>query len=153
MISQKTKYALKALAVLANEYRAGGASLRIEEIAQKSETPKRFLEHILLDLKRAGMIGSKRGREGGYVLIKEPRSIAVSEVLRLVDGPIAPLACLSRRAYKRCDDCKNEENCMIRNVFGDVFAGYLLLIESITLADLMRNPTAVDLAINISNSA
>lgn len=145
MISQKTKYALKALSVMANEYRGGGASLRIEEIAQKSETPKRFLEHILLDLKRAGMIGSKRGREGGYVLIKEPRLIAVSEVLRLVDGPIAPFACLSRRAYRRCDDCKNEETCMIRNVFGDVFSAYLLLIESITLADLMHNPAAVEL--------
>jgi Rrf2 family protein len=153
MISQKTKYALKALAVLANEFRNDGASLRIEEIAQKSETPKRFLEHILLDLKRAGMIGSKRGRDGGYMLIKEPHKIAVSEVLRLVDGPIAPLACLSRRAYKRCDDCKNEETCMIRTVFGDVFAGYLLLIESITLADLMRNPKASVLSENITNLA
>ena len=153
MISQKTKYALKALAVLAHEYHGDGASLRIEEIAQKSETPKRFLEHILLELKRAGMIGSKRGREGGYLLIKDPRLIAVSEVLRLVDGPIAPLACLSRRAYKRCDDCKNEDTCMIRNVFGDLFAGYLLLIESITLADLMRNPKAADLAVNIRNQA
>ena len=153
MISQKTKYALKALAVLAHEYHGDGASLRIEEIAQKSETPKRFLEHILLELKRAGMISSKRGREGGYLLIKDPRLIAVSEVLRLVDGPIAPLACLSRRAYKRCDDCKNKDTCMIRNVFGDLFAGYLLLIESITLADLMRNPKAADLAVNIRNQA
>lgn len=153
MITQKTKYALKALAVLGGEFRGNGQSLRIEEIAQKSETPKRFLEHILLDLKRAGMIGSKRGREGGYVLIKDPQLISVSEVLRLVDGPIAPLACLSRRAYKRCDDCKNEETCMIRNVFGDLFSGYLLLIESITLADIMHNPKAVDLSVNIRNQA
>ncbi len=140
MISQKTKYALKAMSALAAQFGNGAAPLRIEEIAKRSQAPKRFLEHILLELKAAGMIVSKRGRDGGYALVREPRSIGISEILRLIDGPIAPVACLSRSAYQRCDDCKSEETCMIRSVFGDVFAAYLLLIESITLYDLVLRP-------------
>src|SRR5690606_37976481 len=96
MISQKTKYALKALMTLADVWaEKPGTSLTIEEIARRSGTPKRFLEHILLELRNAGYIGSRRGRAGGYMLIKEPRSISLSELLRRVDGPIAPLPCLS----------------------------------------------------------
>ena len=114
MISLKTKYALKALITLAEEKAGGGHSLTIEEIAGRGHTPKRFLEHILLELKRAGLIGSRRGREGGYVLIKPPQTILVGAILRLVDGPMAPLPCLSRRAYQRCADCaddgKTDEN-------------------------------------------
>src|SRR5918996_1809703 len=128
MISLKTKYAIKALITLAEERIRGGAPLTIEEIAERGGTPKRFLEHILLEIKRAGLIGSRRGREGGYVLIKEPRTISIGEILRMVDGPMAPLPCLSRRAYQRCADCADEETCRIREVFGSVFANYLLLI-------------------------
>ncbi len=139
MISLKTKYAIKALITLAEEQARGGKSLTIEEIAERGSTPKRFLEHILLEVKRAGLIGSRRGREGGYVLIKAPQTISIGSVLRLVDGPMAPLPCLSRRAYQRCADCADEETCRIREVFGSVFASYLLLIESLTLADLARD--------------
>lgn len=144
MISQKTKYALKALITLAEEHAATGGSLRIEEIASRSNSPKRFLEHILIDMRNAGIIGSRRGRDGGYVLIKEPGSIAVSEVLRMIDGPIAPLACLSRRAYQRCEDCTDEATCRIRKIFGDLFSAYLLMVESLTLADLMREDSLLD---------
>ena len=139
MISQKTKYAIKALITLAEEQAAGGSSLRIEEIANRSNTPKRFLEHILIDIRNAGVIGSRRGRDGGYMLIKSPESISVSDVLRMIDGPIAPLPCLSRRAYQRCDDCTDEATCRIRKVFGDLYAAYLLMVESLTLADLLRD--------------
>jgi Rrf2 family protein len=138
MITQKTKYALKALATLAEAQEKGDESLRIEEIAERSGAPKRFLEHILLDLKRAGLIGSRRGRHGGYELIKEPRSISLAEVLRLVDGPLAPLPCLSRRAYQRCDDCEDEATCRVRAVFGGFYSTYILMIESLTLADLQH---------------
>ncbi len=144
MISQKTKYAIKALITLAEEQAAGGSSLRIEEIANRSNTPKRFLEHILIDIRNAGIIGSRRGRDGGYTLIKSPESISVSEVLRMIDGPIAPLPCLSRRAYQRCDDCVDEKACRIRKVFGDLFAAYLLMVESLTLADLMRDDSVIE---------
>lgn len=138
MITFKTKYALKALMVLADEKARAGEALRIEEIAARSGAPKRFLEHILLDLKRAGLIGSRRGRNGGYELIKEARTISLAEVLRLIDGPLAPLPCLSRNAYQRCEDCSDEETCRVRAVFGGFYATYILMIESLTLADLQE---------------
>ena len=144
MITQKMKYALKALIVLADERAGEGRALRIEEIALLADVPKRFLEHILLDIKRAGVIGSKRGRAGGYLLIKEPKTVPISDLLRLIDGPIAPLPCLSRKAYQRCEDCTDEATCRLRRVFSDLFASYLLLLESLTLADLARRPRVLD---------
>ena len=149
MITQKMKYALKALMELAAERAGEGRPLRIEEIATRSGTPKRFLEHILLEIRNAGYIASIRGRNGGYVLIKEPREVPLSEVplselMRLIDGPIAPLPCLSRRAYQRCEDFPDEDACRLRKVFGEVFWTYLLLIESLTLADLVERPGVQD---------
>jgi Rrf2 family protein len=140
MITQKMKYALKALMELAAERTGEGRPLRIEEIATRSGTPKRFLEHILLEIRNAGFIASVRGRHGGYVLIKEPRDVPLTELMRLIDGPIAPLPCLSRRAYQRCEDCPDESTCQLRKVFGEVFWSYLVLIESLTLADLVTQP-------------
>ena len=137
MISSKTKYAIKALIALAEAQAVGGPPMRIEEIATRAGAPKRFLEHILLDMRNAGIIGSRRGRDGGYVLIKLPEVVAIGDVLRMIDGPLAPLPCLSRRAYQRCADCEDEATCRIRRVFGDLFSAYLLLVESLTLADLM----------------
>ena len=142
MITQKMKYALKALLVLGDERRGGNTALRIEEIAKRSEAPKRFLEHILLELKNAGILASTRGRSGGYMLIKDPESISLPELLRLIDGPIAPLPCLSRKAYQRCEDCTDEANCRIRRAFSEVFWSYLVLIESLTLADVMAEGTS-----------
>lgn len=140
MITQKMKYALKALMELAVEKAGESRPLRIEEIAKRSGTPKRFLEHILLEIRNAGFIASVRGRHGGYVLIKEPREVSLSELMRLIDGPIAPLPCLSRRAYQRCEDCPDEEACRLRKVFAQVFWSYLVLIDSLTLADLVARP-------------
>lgn len=140
MITQKMKYALKALMELAAEKAGEGRPLRIEEIATRSGTPKRFLEHILLEIRNAGFIASVRGRHGGYVLIKSPREVPLSELMRLIDGPIAPLPCLSRRAYQRCEDCADEAACQLRKVFGQVFWSYLVLIDSLTLADLVARP-------------
>lgn len=140
MITQKMKYALKALLVLADAAaEPAPEALTIEAIAKRSGTPKRFLEHILLEVRNAGIIASTRGRSGGYQLIKAPSEISISELLRLIDGPIAPLPCLSRRAYQRCEDCVDEESCRIRKVFADIFWSYLLLIESLTLADMLRS--------------
>lgn len=139
MITQKMKYALKALLVLADERAGNGEALRIEEIARRAATPKRFLEHILLELRNAGYIASIRGRNGGYQMVADPAAIPLSELLRMIDGPIAPLACLSRRAYQRCEDCADEASCRIRKVFAEVFWSYLVLIESLTLADLLRS--------------
>jgi Rrf2 family protein len=140
MITQKMKYALKALLVLADESAKGKPeALTIEEIARRSGTPKRFLEHILLEIRNAGVIASTRGRSGGYSLIKKPADVSLSELLRMIDGPIAPLPCLSRRAYQRCDDCSDEATCRIRKVFAEVFWSYLVIIESLTLEDMLRS--------------
>ena len=145
MITQKMKYALKALLTLADEAkRSTPEALTIEEIAKRSGAPKRFLEHILLEIRNAGIIASTRGRSGGYQLIKSPEQVSVSELLRMIDGPIAPLACLSRRAYQRCDDCKDEQTCRIRKVFAEVFWSYLVLIESLTLADVQGSADVAD---------
>lgn len=137
MLTQKMKYALKALLVLGDQRRDGAGPMRIEEIARRAAVPKRFLEHILLEIRDAGIIASTRGRSGGYALIKDPREVSVPGLLRLIDGPIAPLPCLSRTAYQRCEDCADEATCRIRGVFSELFAQYLLLIESLTLADLL----------------
>ena len=143
MITQKMKYALKALLTLAEEAaKPDPQSLTIEEIAKRSGTPKRFLEHILLEVRNAGVIASVRGRSGGYSLIKSPTDVSLSELLRTIDGPIAPLPCLSRRAYQRCEDCTDEAACRIRKVFAEVFWSYLLIIESLTLADMLRPDAA-----------
>ena len=139
MITQKMKYALKALLVLADEAaRPVPEPLTIEEIARRSGAPKRFLEHILLEVRNAGIIASIRGRSGGYTLLKPPREISLSDLLRRIDGPIAPLPCLSRTAYQPCDDCADEAECRIRKVFAEVFWSYLVLIESLTLDDMLR---------------
>ena len=138
MISQKMKYALKALMVLADEKAEQGGAMSIEEVAKRAGVPKRFLEHILLEIRNAGIISSIRGRSGGYVLVKDPAEVSLSELLRLIDGPMAPLPCLSRRHYARCEDCTDEETCRIRRVFAEVFWGYLVLIESLTLADMVQ---------------
>ncbi|MFN3844133.1 MAG: RrF2 family transcriptional regulator [Rehaibacterium terrae] len=138
MITQKMKYALKALLVLGDEAsRDRPEALTIEEIARRSGTPKRFLEQILLEIRNAGIVASIRGRSGGYMLIKRPEEISISELLRLIDGPIAPLPCLSRRAYQRCEDCTDEASCRLRRVFAEVFWSYLILIESLSLADML----------------
>ena len=140
MITQKMKYALKALLTLADEAaQPQPQALTIEEIAKRSGAPKRFLEHILLEIRNAGVIASTRGRSGGYSLIKNPRDVSISEMLRLIEGPLAPLPCLSRRSYQRCEDCTDEATCRIRKVFAEVFWSYLLIIESLTLEDMLRS--------------
>ncbi|WP_134726645.1 RrF2 family transcriptional regulator [Paracoccus luteus] len=140
MITQKMKYALKALLVLGDESgRDQPQPLTIEAIARRSGTPKRFLEQILLEIRNAGIVSSIRGRAGGYSLVKRPEDIAISELLRLIDGPIAPLPCLSRSAYQRCDDCTDEATCRLRKVFAEVFWSYLILIDSLSLADMLRS--------------
>ena len=145
MITQKMKYALKALLALADEAaRDQPRALTIEEIAARSGAPKRFLEHILLEVRNAGVIASMRGRSGGYRLAKNPSEVSISDLLRRIDGPIAPLPCLSRSAYQRCEDCTDEATCRIRRTFGEVFWSYLLIIESLTLEDMLRSDACVE---------
>jgi Rrf2 family protein len=133
MISQKAKYALRALMALVAA--PPGSSLMISEISRDRAIPKKFLEQILLDLKRAGIVASRRGRNGGYGLLKAPGEITFGEVLRLIDGPIAPLPCLSKIAYRRCADCTDEGACEIRHVFAKVTLATRDILDHTTLAD------------------
>ena len=144
MITNKLKYALKALIALADEQNGQKQALRVEEIARRGAVPKRFLEHILLDIKNAGYISSLRGRDGGYLLAVLPSEVPLGEIVRLIDGPLAPLPCLSRRSYQRCEDCTDEKACSIRKVFGEVFWSYLLLIESLTLNDFLMGDLRIE---------
>ena len=136
MMSQKAKYALRALVSLARIER--GQTMMIGDISKAQAIPKKFLEQILLELKRAGYVGSRRGRSGGYELIKGPEQIMFGEVLRLIDGPIAPLPCLSKIAYEKCADCKDEGACEIRHVFERVTLATRAVLDSTTLADSLR---------------
>ncbi|MCA1971585.1 MAG: Rrf2 family transcriptional regulator [Caenispirillum sp.] len=132
VISQKAKYALRALLVLTD---AGvGESVLISDIAEGQRIPRKFLEQILLDLKHRGLLTSRRGKNGGYALLRTPDDITVGEIVRIVDGPLAPLPCLSRMAYRRCEDCDSEEACRIRRVFAEAHRANTAVLDGTTLA-------------------
>ena len=130
MISQKAKYALRALVALART----GNSMMIGEIAAKERIPRKFLEQILLELKRHGIVMSKRGKFGGYALLMPANQITFGQVLRILDGPLAPLPCLSRIAYRRCADCRTEDECEIRRVFARVATSAREVLDRTTIA-------------------
>src|SRR5689334_3537511 len=142
MISQKAKYALRALIALV---KAGPEqSLMISDIARTQAIPKKFLEQILLELKRAGIVMSRRGRLGGYVLLRPADKLTFGEVLRLIDGPIAPLPCLSKIAYRRCADCQDEATCEIRHVFTGVVKAQREVLDHTTFADAVKAGKVMD---------
>ena len=107
-----------AMVRLAKEF--GKGTLMINEIAESERIPKRFLESILLELKKNGYLGSKLGKNGGYFLMKDPKTINLLEIVRLFEGSIAMLKCTSEKYYEPCDHCKDEETCSIRDIFKDI---------------------------------
>ena len=118
ILSKKTRYALLALTRLAREY--GDGAILISDIAKSENLPQRFLENILLDLKKMGFLGSKLGKSGGYYLLKPPSEIRISEIVRHFEGTIALLACVSEKAYEPCEMGKDVKDCKIRAVFKEV---------------------------------
>lgn len=114
-MSKKCKYAIKALIRLGAHYKQG--NILTSEIAVSESIPKKFLEQILLELKRAGYINSQRGYGGGYYLKVAPKDITIADIYRLFDGAIALLPCVAMRYYERCDDCKDEKHCVLRREF------------------------------------
>lgn len=144
MISQRARYAFKAVVALARA--KPGEGLQIKQLCEQEKLPRKFLEQILLTLKAAGYISSRRGRDGGYEILKSPALIMIGPMLRAVDGPIAPLPCLSRTAYRRCDDCRDEVSCELRIAFDKAYSDYLGTLEHLSLADVMRmsDQAAVD---------
>ena len=135
MISKKTKYALHALVYLAKEYKKG--PVLISEIAKNEKIPKKFLEFILLALKNHGILESRRGKGGGYLLAKEPGQIILGQVFRFLDGPLAPVSCVSQTAYRKCHECRDEKSCGIRLVMKEVRDATANILDKTSLADLL----------------
>jgi Rrf2 family protein len=135
MLSKKAKYALQALTLLTKEY--GHGPVLISDLAEKEKIPKKFLELILLNLKNKGILQSKKGKGGGYLLGKPPDSITLGEIIRILDGPLAPLPCVSQTAYRKCDECEDEMTCGIRPVMKEVRDATARILDGTTLSDLM----------------
>lgn len=140
MLSQKAKYALRALLALAEA--EGGEPMHISDIAAHRNLPRKFLEAILLELKHHGLVHSRRGRNGGYSLARPAAEISFGQVIRIIDGPMAPLPCLSRMAYRRCDDCDDEKSCAIRRVFAVTHELTARMLDETTLADALASGSA-----------
>ena len=136
MLSKKTKYAIRALIALGEHF--GGESMNILSISQKEKIPKKFLEQILLEMRNAGFLFSKKGAGGGYSLLKNPAEINLVQVMRLTGGPIAQLPCVILNFYRRCEECKEEATCGIRATFMSVRDATLKILSETTIADLIN---------------
>ncbi len=136
MLNKKTKYALNALIYMARKAHEG--PILISTIAADQKHPQKFLEAILLELKNVGLLTSKRGKGGGYYLAKEPKDIVLGEIIRLFEGPLAPVSCVSQTAYKRCEECSDERCCGIRLVMKEVRDAIAGILDHTSLADILE---------------
>ncbi len=135
-ISKKTKYGLQALFTLTRRY--GQGPVLIATLAKEDDIPLKFLESILLDLKSRGIVQSKKGPRGGYQLSEPPSKITVGSIIRLMEGPLAPLPCASETAYRACDDCADVGHCGTRIVMRQVRDAIAGVLDSITLEQVVR---------------
>ncbi|HJV20378.1 MAG TPA: Rrf2 family transcriptional regulator [Sediminibacterium sp.] len=134
MLAKKTQYALKALTYMAEQNNEG--PFLIADIARKKKIPVKFLESILLELKKAGILNSKKGKGGGYFFNQDPSTITMAAVMRLIEGPIALLPCVSLNFYKKCSDC-NEKKCGLNKIMKEVRDNTLSILENRTVQDLV----------------
>ncbi len=134
MLSKKSQYAFKALAYLTEKFNQG--PVLISEISAKKKVPLKFLENILLELKKADILESKKGKGGGYYLKKDPATVKVVTIVRLVNGPVAMLPCVSLNFYRRCDNC-DEMSCGLHDIMIQVRDASLAVLEHKTLVDLL----------------
>ncbi|MFD1630622.1 RrF2 family transcriptional regulator [Pseudopedobacter beijingensis] len=136
MLTKKTKYAVKALIALAKN--KDNKPMLIAEIAQQEKLPKRFLEAILLDLKRGRILASRMGAGGGYFLAMPASEIMVSAIIRILDGPIALLPCVSLNFYERCEECEDEVTCSIREMMARVRDASITIMGNTSIQDLIN---------------
>jgi Rrf2 family protein len=134
MLTRKSKYGLKALLLLAED--ADRGPVLISELADRQRLPKKFLEAILLELKRHGVLHSKKGKGGGYVLGRKPSEITVGQVIRILEGPLALTPCVSQTAYRKCDECVDERTCGVRLAMKEVRDATAAILDNTTLAIL-----------------
>ena len=135
MLTAKAKYCLKALAHLAGL--EPGARIQAMDIAEANTIPKKFLDVILGELRNAGIVFSKKGPGGGYMLARAPSEISIGQVIRMIDGPLAPLACASRTAYQPCKDCREVKTCAIRLMMTRVRDAMSEVLDHVSVADLV----------------
>lgn len=147
MLSKKTRYAMMALTKLASEY--GKGPILINDIAKSEKIPQRFLENILLELKKLGYLGSKLGKKGGYYLLKKPEEINLAEIIRYFEGTIALIYCVSEKSYQPCEFCRNEADCKIRHIFKEIRDYSYDLLKRSTLKDLIPNRDNYDMDFSI----
>ena len=139
-ISKRTQYGLKAVLALGRRY--GDGPLLIATMAAEEAIPIKFLEGILLDLKGRGVLESKKGKGGGYQLSRPPSTITIGSIIRLLEGPLAPLPCASETAFRACEECEDVEHCGIRMIMRQVRDAIANVLDKTTLADLMRQVEA-----------
>ena len=142
-LSVRGEYALRALVVLGRDYLEDDSVVRIQEISRRQNIPKRFLEQILNDLKSAGIVESKRGMAGGYRLRQPPEQISLAKVIRHIEGPLAPVSCVSKNFYEPCT-CPDESKCAIRSVMKDVRTAIVDVLEKVTLAQLCERARSLE---------
>jgi len=135
MLSKKAQYSILALVKLAKEYNSG--PILISSIAQTEKIPRKFLETILFDLKQMGILASKKGKGGGYYLIKKPEEINLADVIRHIDGAIALIPCVTYKYYQPCQHCKDEITCGIRSVVKDIRDETVNMLKKISLSDII----------------
>jgi Rrf2 family protein len=135
-LSRKCKYALRALYCLTREYERGRVSAAA--IADRERIPRKFLEAILLQARHAGLVDSRQGKNGGYYLALPPASIKIGWVIRAIDGPLAPLPCVSESAYRRCAECVDETRCETRFVMKQVRDAIAGVLDDVSLLDLTK---------------
>ncbi|GGF81114.1 RrF2 family transcriptional regulator [Wenyingzhuangia marina] len=136
MLSKKTKYGIKALTYLAK--RKENCPVQISEIAGHENISVKFLERILLELRKAGVLDSKKGKGGGYFLARLPKDIPMTDIIRTLEGPIAMVPCVSLNFYKKCDDCKSEEVCAVNKLMIQVRDSSLQVFKNTSLQDLIN---------------
>jgi len=135
MLTAKGKYSLKALAHLATL--EPGATTQAVDIAQANDIPKKFLDAILGELRNAGIVHSRKGPGGGYMLARAPREIKIGHVIRTIDGPLAPIACASRTAYQPCRDCRDVKTCTVRLLMTRVRDAMSEVLDRLSLAEMV----------------
>ena len=134
MLTQRSRYAMRAMLLLAREA-AGGPPVPMTRIAASAQVPRKFLELILADLRDAKLLVSHRGKHGGYVLSRPAHLISLGEVIRVIEGPLALVPCVSRTAYRRCEDCVSEADCAIRHAMMRVRDETARILDGTSLAD------------------
>lgn len=139
MLTQKARYGLRAMVKLAE---TGDELMFIGDLSESERIPRKFLEAILIELRNKGLLDSRRGKAGGYRLAREPGQITLGEIIRILDGPLAPIRCASRTAFIPCDDCGDVDACWIRWVMQDVRDAMSNILDKRTLADALRYRTA-----------